>query len=192
MPESGAGARVAVVTGGATGVGAATALELAQRGYRVAIVYSRSKTEADESVAACKAAGADAIAVQGDVADDAACRAAVAAAVARFGRVDILVNAAGTTQFVPLERSRRTEGRGLPEGLRRQRDRAVPDGARRRAASARERRRRDRQRVVGRQPERQRQLVFLRDLEGRAEHADARARAQSRAGDPRELRAARA
>ena len=102
MPESGAGARAAVVTGGATGVGAATALELAQRGYRIAIVYSRSKSEADESVAACKAAGADAIALQGDVADDAACRAAVDAAAARFGRVDILVNAAGTTQFVPL------------------------------------------------------------------------------------------
>ena len=142
MPESGADMRVAIVTGGATGVGAATALELAQRGYRVAIVYSRSKTEADESVAACKAAGVDAIAVQGDVADDAACRAAVAAAVSRFGRVDILVNAAGTTQFVPLERSRRAEGGGLPEGLRRQRDRPVPDGARRRAASARQRSRR--------------------------------------------------
>jgi 3-oxoacyl-[acyl-carrier protein] reductase len=102
MPESGSDARVAIVTGGATGVGAATALELAERGYRIAVVYSRSKTEADESVAACKAAGADAIAVQGDVADDAACRAAVAAAVSRFGRLDILVNAAGTTQFVPL------------------------------------------------------------------------------------------
>src|ERR1041385_8468932 len=102
MPESGAGARVAVVTGGATGVGAATALELAQRGYNVAVVYSRSKTEAETSVAACKAAGTEAIALQGDVADDAACRAAVAAAVARFGRVDILVNAAGTTRFVPL------------------------------------------------------------------------------------------
>lgn len=102
MPESGGDARVAVVTGGATGVGAATALMLAKRGYRVAIVYSRSKTEADESVAACKDAGADAIAVQGDVADDAACRATVAAAVARFGRVDALVNSAGATQFVPL------------------------------------------------------------------------------------------
>lgn len=102
MPERGADARVAIVTGGATGVGAATALELAKRGYRVAIVYSRSKTEADQSVADCVAAGAKAIAVQGDVADDAACRAAVEAAVQSFGRVDVLVNSAGTTQFVPL------------------------------------------------------------------------------------------
>src|ERR1044072_2027728 len=102
MPESGSDARVAIVTCGASGVGTVTALELAERGYRIAVVYSRSKTEADESVAACKAAGADAIAVQGDVADDAACRAAVAAAVSRFGRLDILVNAGGPTQSVPL------------------------------------------------------------------------------------------
>ena len=102
MPGSGTDARVAIVTGGATGVGAATALELAQRGYRVAIVYSRSKSEADHSVAACVAAGADAIAVQGDVAADEACRAVVAATVSRFGGVDVLVNSAGTTQFVPL------------------------------------------------------------------------------------------
>ena len=61
-----------------------------------------AKAKRIDSVAACIAAGADAIAVQGDVADDAACRAAVAAAVARFGRVDVLVNSAGTTQFVPL------------------------------------------------------------------------------------------
>src|ERR1044072_4981946 len=101
MPESGSDARVAIVTCGASGVGTVTALEMAERGYNVAVVYSRSKTEADESVAACKAAGADAIALQGDVADDAACRAAVDAAAARFGRVDILVNAAGTTPFLP-------------------------------------------------------------------------------------------
>jgi 3-oxoacyl-[acyl-carrier protein] reductase len=93
---------VAIVTGGATGVGAATAIVLAGRGYRVAINYSRSKKEADETVAQCVRAGSDAIAVQGDVGDDAACRATVDATVSRFGRVDVLVNSAGTTQFVPL------------------------------------------------------------------------------------------
>ena len=104
MPSNrtGAEAPVAVVTGGATGVGAATAIALAKRGYRIAINYSRSAREAEETAAACKAAGADAIAVQGDVADDAACRAIVEAAVKRFARVDALVNSAGTTQFVPL------------------------------------------------------------------------------------------
>jgi len=95
-------ARVAIVTGGATGVGAATALEFARLGYRVAINYSRSKAEADETVAQCKRAGGDAIAVQGDVADDAACRAVVETALSRFGRIDALINSAGTTQFVPL------------------------------------------------------------------------------------------
>jgi 3-oxoacyl-[acyl-carrier protein] reductase len=100
--QNGSQAPVAIVTGGATGIGAATAQELAARGYRIAIVYSRSAAEADECVAVCKGAGAEAFAVQGDVADDAACRASVAAAVARFGRIDALVNAAGTTQFVPL------------------------------------------------------------------------------------------
>ena len=68
-------APVAVVTGGATGVGRCDRVALAKRGYRVAINYSRSAKEAEETVAVCKDAGADAIAVQGDVADDAACRA---------------------------------------------------------------------------------------------------------------------
>jgi 3-oxoacyl-[acyl-carrier protein] reductase len=103
MPgENRAEARVVVITGGATGVGAATAVKLAQRGYNVAINYSRSAKEAEETLARCKSEGADGIAVQGDVADDAACRAIVASAVARFGRVDALINCAGATQFVPL------------------------------------------------------------------------------------------
>ena len=102
MPDRAADRRVAIVTGGATGVGAATALALAQRGHHLAVVYSRSKGEADQSVAACVAAGAQAIAVQGDVADDAACRRAVESTVQSFGGLDVLVNCAGTTQFVPL------------------------------------------------------------------------------------------
>src|SRR5690349_13756592 len=100
MPTS--EARVAIVTGGATGVGAAAAVELATRGYRVVINYSRSRTEADATVAQCRSAGADAITLQGDVADDGACRAVIAAAVSQFGRIDVVINSAGTTQFVPL------------------------------------------------------------------------------------------
>jgi 3-oxoacyl-[acyl-carrier protein] reductase len=98
-----AGSRpAALVTGGATGVGAATALMLARRGYDIAIVYSRSAAEADATVSQCKTEGANAIAVRANVADDKECRTAADAAVAAFGRIDALVNSAGTTQFVPL------------------------------------------------------------------------------------------
>jgi 3-oxoacyl-[acyl-carrier protein] reductase len=91
--------KVAIVTGSATGVGAATALALAQRGYNVVINYSKSEQEAIASEAACRAAGADTLLVRGDVADDAACRAMAEAAVSRWGRMDALVNNAGITSF---------------------------------------------------------------------------------------------
>jgi len=60
--------KVAIVTGSATGVGAATALLLARRGYDVMINYSKSEAEAKESARACREAGADALLAQGDVA----------------------------------------------------------------------------------------------------------------------------
>jgi 3-oxoacyl-[acyl-carrier protein] reductase len=89
----------AIVTGSATGVGAATALLLAQRGYNVLINYSKSAAEAKAAEAACRAAGADTLLMQGDVADDAACRALADAAVQRWQRLDALVNNAGITTF---------------------------------------------------------------------------------------------
>jgi 3-oxoacyl-[acyl-carrier protein] reductase len=95
MPER----KSAIVTGSATGVGAATALLLAQRGYNVLINYAKSEREARESEAACRAAGADTLRMQGDVADDAACRALAEAAVGRWKRLDALVNNAGVTTF---------------------------------------------------------------------------------------------
>ena len=61
--------KVAIVTGSATGVGAATALELAGRGYNLLINFSKSEAEAKASQAACQAAGADTVLVQGDVAN---------------------------------------------------------------------------------------------------------------------------
>lgn len=100
MTNDTTGRRAAIVTGSATGVGAATALKLAQRGWNVVVNYSRSESEARETEAACRAAGADTLLVQADVADDAACRRLVEAAVARWGRLDALVNNAGTTTFV--------------------------------------------------------------------------------------------
>ena len=91
--------KVAIVTGSATGVGAATALSLASRGYNLLINFSKSETEAQASQAACQAAGADTLLLQGDVALDADCRRMAQAAVDRWGRIDALVNNAGITSF---------------------------------------------------------------------------------------------
>lgn len=91
--------KTAIVTGSATGVGAASALLLARRGYDVLINCSRSEAEARASERACRDAGADTLLVRADVSDDAACRAMVQAAVARWGRIDALVNNAGVTSF---------------------------------------------------------------------------------------------
>ena len=91
--------KVALITGAGTGVGAATALMLAQKGYNILVNYSRSETEARQSEAACRAAGADTLLMQGDVAQEADCKALAAAALARWGRVDALVNNAGISNF---------------------------------------------------------------------------------------------
>lgn len=91
--------RVAIITGSATGVGAATARGLARRGYNVLINYSKSELEAKASDAACKEVGADTLLVCGDVADDGACRGMAEGALARWGRIDALVNNAGITSF---------------------------------------------------------------------------------------------
>lgn len=91
--------KVAIVTGSATGVGALTARLLAARGYDIVVNYSKSEAEARQAEAACRDAGADTLLCQGDVADDATCRALAQAAVARWGRIDALVNNAGITSF---------------------------------------------------------------------------------------------
>lgn len=90
---------VAIVTGSASGVGAATALKLAQRGWNVVINYSKSEKEAREAAAACEAAVAQALVVRGNVASDDDCRSIAAAAVQKWGRIDALVNNAGTSVF---------------------------------------------------------------------------------------------
>lgn len=91
--------KVAIVTGSATGVGAAAAIQLARRGYDILVNYSRSETEARETQAACEAAGADTLLLRGDVAQDADCRAMVQAVVKRWKRIDVLVNNAGISVF---------------------------------------------------------------------------------------------
>ena len=86
---------VALVTGGGAGLGRACALQLGQRGARVAVHYLKSRDGADAVVAALKAAGTEAQAFQGDLTKSADVQALVEAATARFGAIDILVNNAG-------------------------------------------------------------------------------------------------
>ena len=95
--------RVAIITGSATGVGAATALEFARRGFAVLINYSRSESEAQQTAQACRAQGADTLCLQADVADDSACRSLAAAALDRWQRIDVLVNNAGITNFAGVD-----------------------------------------------------------------------------------------
>lgn len=90
---------VAIVTGSATGLGAAVAVKLAERGARVAVNYSKSEAEAKETAARCEELGADVLVVQGDVAQDGDCRRMAREVLDKWGRIDILVNNAGTTKF---------------------------------------------------------------------------------------------
>jgi len=92
--------KTVIVTGSATGVGAATALAFARRGYDVLINYTKSEREAKETERACREAGADVLCVRGDVALDADCKKLVETAVTRWNRLDALVNNAGITTFV--------------------------------------------------------------------------------------------
>jgi NAD(P)-dependent dehydrogenase (short-subunit alcohol dehydrogenase family) len=89
---------VAIVTGSATGIGAETAKRLASKGCCVVVNYTKSRDEAEATAAACRGAGADALVHKADVSEDAACRGMAAAALERWGRIDVLVNSAGRTK----------------------------------------------------------------------------------------------
>ena len=93
--------KAAIVTGSATGIGRAVALALADAGCNVAVNYTRSEKEAEATAADVRARGVESVVVRGDVSVDAECVRMVDEAVARFGRLDVLVNNAGTTVFVP-------------------------------------------------------------------------------------------
>ncbi|MFB9238741.1 SDR family NAD(P)-dependent oxidoreductase [Plantactinospora siamensis] len=95
--------KVALVTGGSRGIGAAVALRLAQDGADVAFTYQRDSERADQVVGQIKAAGRRPLAVRADSADAAAVAGAVDAVAAEFGRLDILVNNAGAFIVAPVE-----------------------------------------------------------------------------------------
>lgn len=93
--------QVALVTGSAAGVGSATARLFASKGCNVVINYTRSIDDAKATEAACQAEGVETLLVQADVGKDEDCRRMVAETMDKWGRVDALVNNAGTTKYVP-------------------------------------------------------------------------------------------
>ena len=99
MQQSGFAGKVAIVTGSASGIGAAVAVSLAEAGARVVVNYTKSEVEARETAEAIERAGGEARVVRGDVSNDADCRALADAAQSAWERIDILVNNAGTTKF---------------------------------------------------------------------------------------------
>ena len=112
--------RVAVVTGGSGGIGRAVAERLAADGQAVVVHYAGNRAAADETVAAITSAGGSAVAVGGDVADEAAMGALFDEAERRFGGVDVVVNTAGIMLLGPVaafdladfDRMHRTNVRG--------------------------------------------------------------------------------
>ncbi|WP_106419683.1 SDR family oxidoreductase [Salinicola tamaricis] len=91
---------VMIVTGAGRGIGAATALMAAQKGYAVAVNYRSDKASADKVVAEIEAAGGRAIAVQADVVDETAIVAMFETVDRELGRVDVLVNNAGVVDQI--------------------------------------------------------------------------------------------
>jgi len=88
--------KVALITGASSGIGAATAMELARRGWRVAVNYASNKAAAEKVARECGSA----IAVQADVSRDEDCRRLARTVLDKFGAIDALVNNAGTTKVV--------------------------------------------------------------------------------------------
>ena len=97
MPQTESMRRAALVTGGAKGIGRAVCLALAENGMNIAVNYAGSAAAAEETAAACRAFGVQAITLQADVRGPEACQNLVEDTAAAFGRIDVLVNNAGIT-----------------------------------------------------------------------------------------------
>jgi len=94
--------KVAVVTGGSRGIGRGIAIELGKRGAKVIVNYNTSVDAAKEIVGVIQQAGSEALAVQADVSQYAAAQSLIKAAIEFGGRLDILINNAGTTRDMLL------------------------------------------------------------------------------------------
>ena len=92
--------RVALITGSATGVGRACAVRFAQLGFAVIVNYSKSEDEAVETARLCEEIGVPVQVIAATVADDAQVKGMIGHVVKAFGGIDVLVNNAGTTQFI--------------------------------------------------------------------------------------------
>ncbi len=95
--------KVAIVTGSATGVGAATAVMLAQKGCNVVINYTKSEKEAMATAQLVEQHNVESLVFQADVSNDDECQSMVEAAIKKWGKIDYLVNNAGKTKFNPFE-----------------------------------------------------------------------------------------
>jgi len=95
--------KIALITGGGTGIGRDIALAFAREGASVAVNYSRSEKEAEATAQEIRELGVSSAAIKADVSDDAQVRAMVDKVMDGHGRLDILVNSAGTTTFVEAE-----------------------------------------------------------------------------------------
>jgi len=94
--------RVAIVTGGGTGIGRATSIRLAKSGVKAVVInYSRSAGDAEKTAEELRALRAEAVQYRADVSDESMVKAMVGSTVERYGRLDVLVNNAGTTHFIP-------------------------------------------------------------------------------------------
>ena len=92
--------KVAIITGGSRGVGAATAKLLASKGWNITITCTSSMDDAQNVVKECEKLGVEAIAITADVSEDNSCVQTAQETVEKWGRIDALVNNAGTTKFV--------------------------------------------------------------------------------------------
>jgi 3-oxoacyl-[acyl-carrier protein] reductase len=95
--------KVVLVTGGGTGIGRATSLMLAKRGATVIVNYSRSQSDAEETVRWINNEGGRAVAMQADVSQDKEVRIMIETIVQQFGTVDLLVNNASITKHIPMD-----------------------------------------------------------------------------------------